>query len=126
MLFVGKLIKDVDFKIVGAKNSPLAKFTLAVGKDDEGKTKFLNCIAWFAIGSYVNTINKQESVLVSGVFEESKYPGKDGEEKTSKVFVCDFAIKQPKASEKSQSSDTPNNSTNGDFTEIGDDSELPF
>lgn len=126
MVLTGTLIKEVELKIVGEKNSQLAKFTLVDGKDENGQTRFYNCIAWRDLAIYANTLRKQNAVLIGGNFEEQTYTDRNGDEKTKKEFICNFILKQTDVAESKSKEESFSTNAAEDFKEIGDDEELPF
>lgn len=72
----GKAIKDAEYKIVGAKNSPIASFTINAGKRKDTTTIFINCKAWWGLGDYAANIKKGDAVYAIGKVEDREYNGK--------------------------------------------------
>jgi len=69
--------KDCEYKEVGEKQTPLIKFSLAVGKDDAGNTTWFNCQAWNPVAKrFKNIIKKGEIYLVFGAWESREHEGK--------------------------------------------------
>lgn len=76
VLVSGKAIKDAEYKIVGAKESPICSFGLNVGKRQDTTTIFVNCKAWYGLAEYAKNICKGDTVIVIGHTESREYNGK--------------------------------------------------
>ena len=76
VLVVGRATKDAEFKIVGAKESPVCSFGLNVGKRQDTTTIFANCKAWYKWAEIAKNIRKGDDVLVIGKTESREYNGK--------------------------------------------------
>jgi len=71
VIVAGTATKDAAVRRVGAKNSVLCSFSLAVGKAKDTTTIFANCNAWRGLGEYASEIRKGDSVCVIGKIEEN-------------------------------------------------------
>ena len=76
VLVVGKAVKDAEYKLVGAKESPICSFGLNVGKRQDTTTIFVNCKAWYGMAEYAKNICKGDTVIVIGHTESREYNGK--------------------------------------------------
>lgn len=76
VLVVGKAIKDAEFKIVGAKDSPICSLSLNVGKRQDTTTIFANVKAWYSLAEYSRHICKGDAVIAIGHTESREYNGK--------------------------------------------------
>ena len=76
VIVTGKASGDAEFKLVGAKNSPLCTFSLIAGKRKDTTTIFVNCKAWYGLAHYCENVKKGDSVAVIGTLEEREYNGK--------------------------------------------------
>lgn len=127
VLLVGAAGKDAELKHVGDKNTPVCKFSLAVGKDEEDKTVWADCDAWQKLSSYAAGIKKSDIVLAIGTIKSREYNGK-----TYNTLECDFVC-NPAAfgiSEIMQNASAAGveikGADNGDFVELDGDGDLPF
>lgn len=70
--------KDAEFSEVGEKQTPKLTFSIAVGKNEDGSTKWFNCQVWRKLAEYGNAISieKGDSVAVFGKWESNEYNGK--------------------------------------------------
>lgn len=90
IIIAGVAVRDAEMSIVGAKQSTLTKFSLAVGKDEAGNSKYFSCVAWRSLGEKAAHIKKLDNVAVMGVIEKHTYTDRNGEEKTSEQLTCDW------------------------------------
>ena len=112
-----------EFKTVGEKNTPLLKFSLAVGKKEDDETQWFNCQAWNPIATrFKDAIKKGEIYQVMGIWESREYEGKTYHTLTVQ-FIQALADMKSQSNNSSQNPDIP-----PDFfidTELNDD-DLPF
>jgi len=82
----GYLTKDPQARSVGAKNTTLCTFSLAVQIDKKKDTMFIDCIAWGKAGeTIVKYLNKGSNMFVSGELETSSWTDKETQQKRSKM-----------------------------------------
>lgn len=81
----GTVTRDAEFKITGAKNTKIASFSLAVGKNKDTTTVFATCKAFGRLAEYAANVRKADSVMCIGKAQEREYNGK-----TYKDFMCDW------------------------------------
>lgn len=76
VLVVGKCTGDAEYKRVGQKDSPIASFSLIVGKRQDTTPIFANCKAWYRLAEYAKHIRKGDHVIAIGHLESREYNGK--------------------------------------------------
>lgn len=61
---IGRLVREPELKKVGAKNSSLANFSVAINRAyDKTKTDFINCSAWGKTGEYLAKYGKKGQLV---------------------------------------------------------------
>lgn len=79
--FIGRITRDAEMQVVGAKNTTLVKWGIAnnTGFGQYEKTNFFNCQMW---GKQAESIKqylvKGKQVCVSGQLEDTSWEGQDG------------------------------------------------
>lgn len=76
VLVTGRATKDAELKLVGAKDSPVAQFSIAAGKREDDTTIFVEIKAWYRLAEYAEGIRKGDAVCAVGEIEEREYNGK--------------------------------------------------
>jgi single-stranded DNA-binding protein len=114
----GNATKDAEFKLVGEKNTPNCKWGMAVGKDADDNTVFVNCEAWGRLANYAAGIKKGDPVLVFGQIRSHEY-----NDKTYHTLVADFV--QYIGSTKEKRQEMQQAEPQDDFFPVDDD-DLPF
>ena len=88
----GRLARDPELRYT-TNNTPVATFTLAIGrktKDNENKVDFINCVAWGKTGEFVSKyFKKGQEILAVGRIQVRDYE-KDGK----KVYVTEVIIEE--------------------------------
>jgi len=83
----GNIIRDIELKSVGEKNTSLASFTVACsnGKDKWENVVFMNCKAWGKTGEFISTyFQKGSKIIVTGVLKQDEWDDKEtGKKRTS-------------------------------------------
>lgn len=115
VIVAGNATRDAEFKLVSDKNTPFAKFGLAVGKGDDGKPIYANVKAWRSLAEYCIGITKGMPVMVLGQVEEREYEGKIYRE-----IVADFVLFTPEQTAAVKPTEQNAVGYNG-FTEVSDD-----
>ena len=87
VIIAGQATRDAEYKHVGAKDTPMCTFGLAVGRDAENKPIYANVKAWRDLAEYAAGVTKGASVMVLGQVEEREYEGK-----VYKAVVADFLV----------------------------------
>lgn len=146
VIMAGYATKNAEVRYVGEeKATPMATFSLAVGKRKDESTIFVDFVAFKKMADYASQILKGDNVFVVGKIQERKYTNKDGEEKTSRNVLCDWmnvmsvehkAQKLMESSldigsiqkiiEDSGASTTSNAKAENGFAEVDTDEDLPF
>jgi single-stranded DNA-binding protein len=129
VIVTGKASGDAEFKLVGAKNSPLCTFSLIAGKRKDTTTIFVNCKAWYGLAHYCENIKKGDSVCVIGTLEEREYNGK-----TYTDLVVEWVNIVDATTVETSPSGTPyhpatqfEDTSTSKFSELdGGDGDLPF
>ena len=124
----GRLIADPEVKKVGANQTTVCEFCVAVDRRfEKDKTDFINCQAWGNTGEFIGKyFSKGKEIALVGELHIDKYE-KDGENryltrvKVDNVEFCGSKNDNDSNLEKSNSSPAP-----ADFEEIADDEDLPF
>ena len=124
----GRLIADPEVKKVGANQTTVCEFCVAVDRRfEKDKTDFINCQAWGNTGEFIGKyFAKGKEIALVGELHIDKYE-KDGENryltrvKVDNVEFCGSKNDNVNNSEKPNNSPAPS-----DFEEIDDDDSLPF
>ena len=66
----GNLTKAPEYKRVGDKKTPLVKLSLAMGKDEQGNTKYADVAAWNRLAELLNGVGlrKGDPIAVFGIW----------------------------------------------------------
>ncbi len=97
----GNLTRDVELRLVGANQTPLASFTIAFnGKPKEGKEKpaaqFFDCKAWRDVAEAIaRDAGKGDRIEVSGMLTQETWEDKKDGSRRSKVVVLVFDYQLP-------------------------------
>jgi single-stranded DNA-binding protein len=69
-IVAGNLTKEPEFKRVGDKKTSLLKLSLAIGKDEQGSTKYADVAAWNRLAELLNGVglHKGDPIAVFGVW----------------------------------------------------------
>lgn len=134
---IGRLTRDPEVKQTQSGLS-VCSFTIAVdrpySKDREKQADFINCVAWRKRADFIGKyFEKGKPILVEGSIQTRNYEDKNGGKRTAVEVVADNvrfveskgsgeSIQAPKSADIGYASG-PNGQ---DFTEIEDNSDLPF
>jgi single-stranded DNA-binding protein len=113
----GNATKDAEYKRLGEKNTPNCKWGMAVGKDKDDNTVFVNCEAWGRLANYAAGIKKGDPVLVFGQIRSHEY-----NDKTYHTLVADFVQYIGSTTERQEMQQAE---PQDDFFPVEDD-DLPF
>ena len=97
-IICGVLPRDAEFQLVGAKDTPMCKFSVKYDEVQNGAVKearWRNCIAWFEKANYAALFKKGDTVFVCGKVETREYTKRDGEKGSSTDNTVEFAMKMP-------------------------------
>lgn len=122
MILQGRLTKDVELRYTHSDKA-VASFTVACdrGGRDAG-ADFINCVAWEKTATFVEQyFRKGDMILLEGRLQGRNYEDKNGNKRTAfEVVVGSVNF----CGGKSNSEEKPRYQEQ--FSEIDDDSELPF
>ncbi len=79
--FVGRITKDAELKMIGAKQTPCAEFTIAnnTGFGQFEKTSFINVQLWGQSATgLVQYLTKGKQIAVSGEFVQNDWVDQNG------------------------------------------------
>ena len=128
----GSIARDPEMKTTKTGKF-VTEFSLIAGKKPDGTTRFVNCKAWGDLAQATAKLHQHDAVMVSGRLDSREYNGK-----TYSDLVCDWigqsigggdncntSNSAPKYEPPATSAPTaqPAEPT---FTELADESELPF
>ena len=117
----GSLSRDPEMKTTKTGKF-VTEFSLIAGKKPDGTTRFVNCKAWGDLAQATAKLHQHDAVMVSGRLDSREYNGK-----TYSDLVCDWIGQSiggySPATHGSAPTAQPAEST---FTELADESELPF
>lgn len=86
----GRLTKDPELRYT-TNDTPVATFTLAIGRREKDKTDFLNCVAWGKTGEFVSKyFVKGQEMLSVGRIQVRDYDNKEGK----KVYVTEVIVEE--------------------------------
>lgn len=131
-IFIGRLAADPESRTTqsGIAN---ATFRLAVQrrfKDANGERQadFIQCVAWRQTAEYVTKyLHKGNTVGVIGSLQNRSYDAQDGSKRFVTEIVVDNVEFLASAQGKQESAEPPTEQhAQGGFTEVDDESELPF
>lgn len=117
----GSLSRDPEMKTTKT-GKLVTEFSLIAGKKPDGTTRFVNCKAWGDLAQATAKLHQHDAVMVSGRLDSREYNGK-----TYSDLVCDWIGQSiggySPATHGSAPTAQPAEPT---FTELADESELPF
>lgn len=136
-IIVGRIVHTPELKQT-PNGVPVCTFTVAVDrpykkKGEEKHADFYDTVAWRSTGEFVaRYFSKGNPILVEGHMESRTYTDKNSQKRRVWELIADGVSFTGGKNEshtapdiQSESSKPANNSTD-DFTEIGDDGDLPF
>lgn len=133
VIAAGRLKKNdpVEYREVGQNGTPVASFGLMVERGDQQRGTqpvWLNCKAWRDLAKKIAVCPGGADVLVAGHMEEESWQGRDGEQHTRQVCVCEFIAMATFAASAVPFAETKQPKPKDVvFEELnGDDGELPF
>lgn len=120
----------VDYRTVGSGNTPLATFGLMVDRkknpDGSSSVEWLNCKAWRSLAQKVAACPGGADILVAGHMEQESWNGRDGQQHSRQVCVCEF-IAMATFAQMTTKKPEPSQPVDVQFQELNDDDgELPF
>lgn len=132
VILMGRLTRDPDIRTVGANNTKIARYSLAVDKtykkDGESNADFINCICFGKTAEFAEKyLNKGTRIAVEGSISTGSYTNKDG----AKVYTFDINVERHEFVESTKSG----GSSSATYTQAADgfmnipggiEEELPF
>lgn len=76
VIVAGTAHDNAEFKRVGQNETAMAKFSVYLGKGEDGKGQYANCVAWRDLAEYASGVCKDDPVIVAGKLESREYEGK--------------------------------------------------
>lgn len=126
VFLIGNLTRDPELSSVGANNTSVCRFSIAVNRRASGnqETDFYNVTVWRALGeNCAKFLKKGSKVAISGDIQIRNYEDKEGNKRTSVDVVADGVEFLNRKDENPSSSYDQTN--NVEMKPIADDS-LPF
>ena len=117
----GTATKDAEFRLAGARNTPLCFFSLAVGKNGDGSTKYASCKALGRTAKLAALIRKGTGVLAVGRIETNE---KDG--KAYRNFMAEWLMPADAGMFAGGEAESPQPAEAPPLPEIAGDDGLPF
>ena len=118
----------VDYREVGQNETPLATFGLMTkrsrGRDGQPDAEWLNCKAWRDLAKKIAVCPGGADVLVAGHMETETWNGRDGQQHSREICVCEFIAMSSFATTSAAPHETPR--PTDVFHDEPDDGELPF
>lgn len=86
---MGRLVRDPEARRT-ANGKPVVNFTLAVDRDRQDETDFIDCVAWNGTAEFIEKYFRKGSMLIaSGRLQMRKWEDKDGNKRTSYEVLAD-------------------------------------
>ena len=118
VVMTGRITKDIVVRKVGANETPICKFVLAVPGVKKDRTEFVSCVAWGKVAETMGQyLKKGDRIGARGRIETDVYE-KDGK----KVYTTEFIVENFEFGEKKKESKTEENA---EFVEVNEE-DLPF
>lgn len=76
IIIAGYVARDAEYKLAGSKNTPMTRFGVAVAKGADGRSEFVNCVAWREWADATQGIKAGCYVMAAGTVAEREYNGK--------------------------------------------------
>ena len=96
-IVAGRLSRDAEFANVGAKNTPLTKFSVpardVVQQDGSKQTEWINCEVWYEAALNAAQLKKGDAVIVCGQLSTRNYTTRDGDARTEERLRADAFIR---------------------------------
>lgn len=125
-----KRIDPVNYRRVGNNDTPLATFGVMVSRkrnpDGSQSAEWLNCKAWRDLAKRIAVCPGGADVLIAGHIENESWRGRDGEQHSREVCVCEYIAMATFATTSSAEPRETPLPTDVFHDEPEDDGELPF
>ena len=117
----GSISRDPEMKTT-TTGKYVSEFSIIAGKKPDGTTRFVNCKAWGDLAKAVAALHKGDTVFISGRLDSHEYNGK-----TYSEIVCDWIGQSIGGCSSATHGGAPTaQPAEPTFTELADESELPF
>lgn len=134
-ILMGRLTRDPELRHTQS-NTAVTSFSLAIdrgrkGVNGERETDFIDCVAWGKQAEFVSQwFTKGMMAIVTGRIQSRSWEDKDGNKRVSINVNCDeVSFGETKKSRDGDGSPAPSFDppiSDSDFTELSDDSDVPF
>ena len=114
---IGRLTKDPELRMTQSEKS-VVSFTIACdsGWGEKKTASFFPCVAWGKTAEFIDKyFHKGDPIAINGELRSRQYESKDGTRTVIEIIVNGVDFCGGKKSE-----------TKSGFTDLDDDSELPF
>lgn len=126
LLIVGTAGRDAEVRRVGDRSIPRCLFSLAVGKNVDTTTEWINCIAWRNLAIAAGDIQKGNTVMAIGKMEDHEYNGQIYSNLVLE-YLSIVGNKTKPVSRSSAGNGVPVQDTDGNrYSDLNGNDELPF
>lgn len=130
VVMMGRTTKEPEIRYGGAKNTEIARFTIAVDRrfkrDGQPDADFFNCTAFGKTAEFIEKyIGKGTKIVIQGELQNNHYTEKDGH----KQYAEQILVNSVEFAESKKSAQNGTNQQNDDgFMDIpqGIEEKLPF
>ena len=128
IIVMGRMTRDPELRRTNS-GTAVASFTVAVDRDfksqsGEKETDFIDVVAWRNTAEFVSKyFTKGRMAVVEGRLQQRDWTDKDGNKRRSAEIVADSVYF---GDSKRDGGDAAQSETQGGFSEIEDDWDLPF
>jgi len=126
VMLLGRIVKDLELKNIGANNTSVCNFTLAVNRSfvkqgEERQADFVNCQVWGKLADAMcKFLAKGSQIAVYGRLQTRNREDNEGKKHyITEVVVEEFYFADSKKSEQT-------NNTSDAYEPESDDTKLPF
>lgn len=89
IVVMGRLVRDPEERRT-ANNKPVTNFAIAVDRDRQDETDFIDVVAWNGTAEFVSKFFRKGSmIIVSGRLQMRKWEDRDGNNRTSYEVLAD-------------------------------------
>lgn len=119
VLLTGRLTRDPEVRYVGDKQTPVAKFSLAVNrrfkKDGQPSADYINCTAMGKVAEFIEKyFHKGMKADIEGRWQTGSYDGKNGKVYTNDCFIENIEFGESKTA--------AGDNGNGNYQSVGGNS----
>ena len=89
IIIMGRMTKDPELRTTQT-GTPVASFTIAVDRDRQDETDFIDVVAWNGTAEFVSRyFRKGSMIIISGRLQMRKWQDRDGNNRTSYEVLAD-------------------------------------